>query len=456
MYDIPAELIAKYAVIGPRYTSYPTAPSWRTLDSSEQSAWIDDEKDSLRPLALYFHIPFCRERCFYCGCNVHVTRRQSRSAVYVDHLLKEMESLRDRFPEKRRIRQLHFGGGTPNFLLDVEFEAIWKAITENFTFEPEAEAAIEIDPVSTRPNQLAFLRELGFNRLSLGVQDFDERVQQAINRLQSRELTRSQLEQARSLGFQGINFDLIYGLPYQTVESFSQTLETVITMRPDRLAVYNFGYLPERMPHQRKIKPETLPDTATKLALLQLSIQRLTEAGYRYIGMDHFALPNDELAIALDQKRLYRNFMGYTPKSGVDLYGIGMTAISEFGPYFVQNAKTLDDYQRQVAKNGLAGCRGMRLSRDDLMRKWTIIRLICHFQLSFSDFQRQFRTDFQTYFDKELQDLRSLEIDGLLEIHPNRLAVVGHGQILVRNICMVFDAYLNRAGVPPVRYSKTI
>jgi len=408
------------------------------------------------PLSLYYHIPFCRERCYYCGCNVQVTRQQSRSATYVTGLIRELEALKSRLREPRLVRQLHFGGGTPNFLLDSEFAAILESITRFFALEPGAEIAVEIDPCSTRPGQLEFLRGLGFNRLSMGVQDFDERVQRAVNRLQSVDITRHHLQQARDLGFQGINLDLIYGLPFQTVDSFERTLETVIALAPDRLAVYNFGYLPDRMPHQSKIKPETLPDERTKPALLLTSSRRLTEAGYQYIGMDHFAKPEDELTLAMRNRTLHRNFMGYTPKSGVDLYGIGMTAISEFGPYFVQNEKGLNRYQERVRQDGLAACRGLALSQDDLIRKWTIQHLICHFQLDFGDFYRHFGLTFQDYFADEMKRLQPLADDGLLEIRPDCLAVVDHGQILVRNICMVFDTYLTKAGSSPVRYSKTI
>ncbi|MCP4753440.1 MAG: oxygen-independent coproporphyrinogen III oxidase [Proteobacteria bacterium] len=456
MYHIPEPLIRKYAVIGPRYTSYPTAPMWSEIDRSTQEKWLLQAQTSKRPLAFYIHIPFCRERCYYCGCNVFVTRRQEQSAEYVTYLLKELDRLKTLQNGNRKIRQLHFGGGTPTFLLDEEFRLIMNKIGSIFEFEDDAEIAIEIDPCTLRPKQLEFLRELGVNRLSLGVQDFDEKVQKAVNRIQSREITSDLLRLAKKLGIEGINFDLIYGLPCQTLESFQRTLDSVIKMRPDRLAVYNFGYLPQRMPHQRKIDPQALPDEKTKLSILFETIRLFAEAGYRYIGMDHFALPEDELSLAQNGRTLYRNFMGYTAKSGVDLMGIGMTAISEFGPYFLQNEKKMKSYKEQIDDDGLAGCRGLELSRDDQIRKWTILRLICHFYLSFEEFKNEFEIDFRDYFQEEMAQLGDLQNDGLLELNADHLVVVNHGKILVRNICMVFDAYLKNKDIPSVRYSKTI
>ncbi len=456
MLDIPEELIRKYAVIGPRYTSYPTAPMWHEIDRSTQMDWYTKTRKSRSPLSIYVHIPFCRERCTYCGCNVIVTRQQKQSGDYTNYLLKELDRLGEFSSGNREIRQLHFGGGTPNFLLNEEFKLIMDKVDAIFAFEKDAEIGIEIDPSSTRPHQLEFLRSMGVNRLSLGVQDFDEKVQEAVNRHQSKETTAEHLRLARKIGIKGINFDLIYGLPFQTAESFKQTLDSVIEMRPDRLAVYNFGYLPKRMPHQRKIDPQTLPDEKTKLAILFRTIGQLTASGYVYIGMDHFATPEDELSIALKNRSLHRNFMGYSPKSGVDLFGIGLTSISEFDRYFLQNEKTLKRYKTEVASTGLAGCRGMALSEDDQIRKWTILRLICHFHLSFSEFEKEFKIPFKDYFQNETNQLNDLQEDGLLEFNEDNITVINIGKILVRNICMVFDAYLKQKDVPEIRYSKTI
>ena len=455
-FQIPDELIQKYAVIGPRYTSYPTAPMWQEIDQNQQRNWISLSQKERRPLSLYIHIPFCRERCYYCGCNVHLTKQQKTSAVYLNFLLKELDHILKHQTGRKTVRQLHFGGGTPNFLLDEEFKLIIDKIRSGFEFESDAEIGIEMDPCTTRPGQLDYLRKLGFNRLSLGVQDFNEEVQIAVNRIQGKDVTLQLLELARSLGISGINFDLIYGLPHQTVKTFQETLDAVVEMRPDRLAVYNFGYLPHRMPHQRKIDPDTLPDKDTKLSILFKTIETLTSAGYNYIGMDHFALPEDELSSALENRTLYRNFMGYTPKSNVDLIGIGMTAISEFSRYFIQNQKTLKSYQNSIDLDGLAGCRGIQLSRDDQIRKWTILRLICHFYLSFEEFESEFGIGFKEYFAEEMDEVRELQNDGILEVAENSISVVNHGKILVRNVCMVFDAYLKKQEVPKVKYSKTI
>lgn len=456
MFHISEHLISKYGVIGPRYTSYPTAPLWQEIDLDTQKKWHQLACESQRPLSIYIHIPFCRERCYYCGCNVYVTKQQSQSARYVEYLLKELESIQTLQNGTRKIRQLHFGGGTPSFLLDEEFELIFNRIKATFPFEENAEIAIEINPSTIEINRLEFLGKLGVNRLSLGVQDFDPKVQKAINRIQSQEITQKTLSQAREIGFKGINFDLIYGLPFQSAESFERTINAVIQMDPDRLAIYNFGYLPNRMPHQRKIDPSTLPDEQTKLSILFNTIQSLTENGYNYIGMDHFAKPDDELSIAQKNRTLYRNFMGYTAKSGVDLVGIGVTAISEHNLFFIQNEKKLKAYKNLINTNGFAGTRGIKLSRDDQIRKWTILRIICHFYVSFDEFEKVFNIPFKTYFEQELTDLEDLKIDGLLSISENNIEVIDHGKILVRNICMVFDAYLRKKDTPQVKYSKTI
>lgn len=456
MYKIKEELLAKYAIIGPRYTSYPTAPMWQNITPKEHKDWLEANQGSQRAVSLYVHIPFCRERCLYCGCNVVVTRQQSASADYLNYLLKEIDTLARLRNGSKLVKQLHFGGGTPNFLLENEFEILMNHLKKNFEFNEESEIGIEIDPVSVRPNQLELLASLGINRLSLGVQDLDETVQQAVNRLQSHEITEQQLNKARELGIKGINFDLIYGLPFQTVDSFKSTVDKVITMRPDRLAVYNFGYLPEKMIHQRKIKAETLPSVKTKLDILLNTINQFCEAGYNYIGMDHFALPEDELSIAQRKRTLYRNFMGYTPKSGVDLLGMGVTAISEFEQYFIQNEKKLKLYKENIEVSELSGERGIKLNDDDRMRKWTILKLICHFFLDYNEFEAEFGIPFTDYFSKELNRLKDLENDGLMKVFSDHIEVIDHGKILVRNICMVFDAYLNREDKPKVKFSQTV
>ena len=456
MISFQEQIIKKYSVIGPRYTSYPTAPVWHEIDRSTLKQWFSQINSNTRPLSIYIHIPFCKDRCAYCGCNVIVTRQQHQIVDYVSLLLAEIDHMAKTLLSPPKIRQLHFGGGTPNYLLNDEFQRIMDKIHSHFDFEEDAEIAMEIDPCSTRPGQLEFLRGQGINRLSFGVQDLDERVQKAVNRIQSYDITLEHLQLARKIGIEGINIDLIYGLPFQTIESFQKTVDTIIEMRPDRLAVYNFGYLPDRMIHQRKIDPRTLPGVGTKLEILLNTISRFRKAGYRYIGMDHFAMPDDELSVAQEKRTLSRNFMGYTPKSNVHLFGFGMTAISEFNKYFLQNEKKLKPYKEQITSTGFAGYRGIELSRDDQIRKWTIHRLICHFFLSFSEFSTEFEINFSDYFKEELIHLEEMCNDGLLEINENNLTVINHGQILVRNICMIFDAYLKKSDTLKVRYSKTL
>ena len=456
MQHIPEHLIKKYAKNGPRYTSYPTAPNWQDITVEDQIAWYEGEKQTNKPLSLYFHIPFCEVRCAYCGCNTMLTRSQDKVSAYVEYLLKELDSLAGYDLKGRPVRQLHFGGGTPTYLLNEDFDLIIGKIKEHFHFEENAELAIEVDPSFTRPGQLEHLAGLGFNRISLGVQDFDPKVQEAVNRIQSEEVTYDHLTKAKELGFTGVNFDLIYGLPFQTLESFTVTLKRVIEMRPDRLALYNFAFLPKQLPHQKIIRQEDLPDEKEKLAIFFKAIELFTEAGYHYLGMDHFALETDELTKAQKERKLYRNFMGYSPKSGVDLYGVGITSIGETDRFFVQNDKEINSYMRKVNMTGLTGARGILLSDDDRIRKWTILRLICHFYVSFAEFKDAFGKDFKDYYADELAELPEMQEDGLLEVHDDHILILDPGKLLVRNICMVFDAYLKENAGAQVQFSKTL
>ena len=455
-YQIPDRLIQKYNVNGPRYTSYPTAPVWGPVDLPTQQGWYKELAKSPRPLSLYFHIPFCQERCSYCGCNTMITQNHGKATEYVAHLLQELDHLASYGLGHKQVRQIHFGGGTPTFLKDEEFGQILGKVRELFSFEPNAELAIEVDPCSTHEGQMEMLAALGFNRLSLGLQDFNPKVQQAVNRIQSLEITKKHIDLARTLGFSGVNLDLMYGLPHQTLETMKVTLDQVISLNPDRLALYNFAYLPEQLPHQKLIHPEDLPDEKTKLAIFFEAIERFTQAGYEYIGMDHFAKSTDELSVAQKSRKLYRNFMGYSPKSGVDLVGVGITSIGETETYFLQNEKSLPEYQKAIATSGLAGKRGIELSLDDRIRKWTIIRLICHFYVDFEEFAQAFGQDFKTYFKAELEGLGDMVEEGLLELGPGYIQVKPWGKILVRNICMRFDAYLTGKEAPKVKFSKTI
>ncbi len=456
MEKLSDDLIEKYATSGPRYTSYPTAPNWVEIKVRDQLDWYGSAKDSQRPISLYFHIPFCEERCSYCGCNTMLTRSQDKVSAYVEYLLKELEALAKQGIKGRPLRQMHFGGGTPTYLLNEDFDLILGKVRELFPFEENAEIAIEVDPSFTRPGQLKHLAKLGFNRISLGLQDFDPKVQEAVNRIQSEEITYDHLVQAKALGFTGVNFDLIYGLPHQTLESFTKTIHRVIEMRPDRLALYNFAYLPKLLPHQKGIKEADLPGEKEKVDIFFRAIKLFTEAGYEYIGMDHFALATDELALAQKERRLYRNFMGYSPKSGVDLFGIGITSIGETENFFVQNEKDINTYMRKVNMLGLSGARGIKLSEEDRIRKWTIIRLICHFYVSFAEFTTEFGQDFKDYFKEELAGLKEMVADGLLEVHGDHILILDPGKILIRNICMVFDAYLKGEKGAKAQFSKTI
>lgn len=455
-YRLPQELIDKYSVSGPRYTSYPTAPVWGPVERTTQKEWYAELAQSPRPLSLYFHIPFCRERCSYCGCNTMITQNQSKASDYVEHLLKEIDQLAAYGLGPKQIRQLHFGGGTPTFLQDEEFRSILGRLRQHFKFEEGAELAIEVDPCSTHDGQLEMLAELGFNRLSLGLQDFNPKVQEAVNRVQSFEITKAHIDLARKLGFTGVNLDLMYGLPHQTLASMQETIDQVISLEPDRLALYNFAYLPEQLPHQKLINEADLPDEEAKLNILFDAIGRFSGAGYDYIGMDHFAKASDELAIAQKERRLYRNFMGYTPKSGVDLIGVGISSIGEGEHFFLQNEKKLPDYLKAIDSEGLAGARGIRLSEDDRIRKWTILRLICHFFVSFDEFRETFGHDFTAYFQPEMAGLDDMIDEGLIEVDEGHIKVLPWGKILVRNICMRFDAYLKGDKAPKVKFSKTI
>lgn len=446
--SIPIELLRKYDRPGPRYTSYPTAPMWR------DDVAVEDYQGALRrasarpeaPLALYVHIPFCEKRCFYCGCTTCIVNRRDGVSRYVDALKKEIHTTAALLGNRRSVSQLHFGGGTPTFLTIQELSDIFDTLAERFTFHPKAERSIELDPRVTTPNQLTFLAERGVNRVSMGVQDLDPAVQEAIGRIQPPSLVRERLTQCREAGFHGINFDLIYGLPRQTTDSFAATLDQVIAMRPDRLAVYSFAYLPTVKANQARILEQELPSTETKYRLFATAVEKFTAAGYRQIGMDHFALPTDELSLAQADGRLHRNFMGYTVQSAPEMLGLGMSSIGYVDNAFFQNSPKLGAYHEAIDRDGLAVYRGMPLSHDDLVRQYTIESLMCNFRLLYSDFDRRFGTPYQAYYKTELPGLEPFVADGLLEISDDRLEVTPIGRTFVRNIAMTFDAYLGNDG----------
>jgi oxygen-independent coproporphyrinogen III oxidase len=451
------DLIRRYDKSGPRYTSYPTAPQFHgAFGEQEYRAWAQRTNGQKRPLSLYFHIPFCDTVCFYCGCNKVVTKDRGRASPYLQRLFREIEMQGALFDRDRTVDQLHWGGGTPTFISHDEMRALMRATAEHFTLRNDdtGEYSIEVDPREAQGSTIALLRELGFNRLSMGVQDFDPKVQKAVNRIQSEEESFAVLEAARREGFKSISMDLIYGLPFQSVESFGRTLEKVISAQPDRLSVFNYAHLPEIFKPQRRINAADLPTPAEKLNILQLTIERLTAAGYLYIGMDHFAKPRDELAVAQREGTLYRNFQGYSTHAECDLGGLGVTAIGMVGATYEQNERTVDDYYAAIDAGRLPIYRGVELSSDDLLRRAVITRLICQFELDMGAVGREFDIDFGDYFAAELVELDTMRADGLLTIEGECLRVLPAGHLLIRNVCMVFDRYLREKREQ--RFSKVI
>ncbi len=450
-------LIRRYDTSGPRYTSYPTAVQFHEgfTDADYRAAALSTNSVA-SPLSLYFHIPFCDTVCFYCGCNKVVTKDRSRAAPYLARLFKEIEMQGALFDRSRTVDQLHWGGGTPTFISHDEMRELMRVTGEYFTLrnDDSGEYSIEIDPREVGAETIALLREIGFNRMSMGVQDFDPQVQKAVNRIQSEEETMAVLAEARRVGFKSVSIDLIYGLPFQGVTSFARTLDKIIAVNPDRLSVFNYAHLPELFKPQRRINEADLPSPAEKLDILSMTIERLAQAGYVYIGMDHFAKPDDELAIAQRSRTLYRNFQGYSTHADCDLVAMGTTAIGKVGNTYSQNVRGIDDYYQRLDAGQLPVFRGIDLSDDDVLRREIITQLICHFELDIPSIERQFGINYHAYFNSEQEDLLSMQNDGLLQIDEHHVHVLPAGRLLIRNICMVFDAYLReKAGQ---RYSKVI
>lgn len=454
--EFDPELIARYDRPGPRYTSYPTAPQFRAdFPVTQLREQLQASNASGRPLSLYLHIPFCEHLCFYCACTKVVTRHREWGGPYVARLEKEMRLwLRD-IDHERPVVQLHLGGGTPTFLQRGDFERLLEALHRHFHLldADRGEYGIEVDPRALEPGTLALLRQAGWNRLSMGVQDLEEQVQKAVHREQSLELTAAVLAEARALGFASISLDLIYGLPFQSPASFARTLEAIIALRPDRLSLFNYAHLPERFAPQRRIRAEDLPSPVQKLQILQESIATLQTAGYVYIGMDHFALPDDELAMAQERGDLYRNFQGYSTHAEADLLALGMSAISSVGPLYSQNQKELTGWEQAIDAGELALERGLLLSRDDQLRREIITRLICDFRLRIGEIEAKWDIQFRSYFAAALPRLDTLAADGLIEHNDEEIRVTPRGRLLVRHVCMVFDAYL---GHSTTQFSKVI
>jgi len=453
-------LVARYDVDGPRYTSYPTAPHFAgdVGETSLRRAILDSNEEPIpREISAYVHLPFCLSPCFYCGCSRIITRDRTRIGGYLARLYREIETVSVLFARDRSLAQLHFGGGTPNFLDADQLVELIDALGRHFTFSRRAdrEFCVEIDPRFCDGDYARRIAEAGINRLSIGVQDFDPDVQRAVNRVQSIEQTREVMLGAREAGVRSINLDLIYGLPRQTTDSFARTLEAVIALHPERIAAYGYAHLPERFPAQRQIDKFELPDASTRLGLLQLAVERLTAAGYRYIGVDHFALPGDDLSRAADAGTLHRNFQGYSTHAACDLAGFGMSAISHVGDTYSQNARDLPGYYGALDQGHLPAVRGLHLSDDDRLRADAIQQLMCAGTLDIAAFETRHLVYFGTYFQRSLEALRPLAADGLVECTPERITVTPRGQFLLRNIAMCFDAYLGAAN-GPVRYSRAV
>jgi oxygen-independent coproporphyrinogen-3 oxidase len=442
---IDAALVQKYGGNGPRYTSYPTADRFHTGFGEAALGRVLAERKSTQPWSLYMHLPFCDTLCYYCACNKVITRDHSKSAKYVEYLEREMALVEPLLGEDRRVSQLHWGGGTPTFLARDEMARLVRAVDERFERTAEFECSIEIDPRRIPPGTLGFLAGLGFNRVSIGVQDFDPEVQKAVHRIQSEAVTRAAIEEARASGFRSVNLDLIYGLPRQTVEGFGATLDKVIALSPDRLALYSYAHLPGTFKPQRRIAEADLPGADAKLAILTLAIDRLRAAGYLYIGMDHFAKPDDALAIAQAEGRLQRNFQGYSTQPDCDMLSFGISAIGRVGPAYYQNVKTLPEYYAALDADRLPVARGVELTDDDTVRRAVIQALACDFRA---------RVD-PLYFGRELEELESFEADGLVERRGDEIVVTPAGRLLVRRICMVFDRYLREAR-ERATYSKVV
>ena len=458
-----ATLLQRYDRPGPRYTSYPTAPQFSAAfgeDALRAAANASNGDPIPRRLSLYVHVPFCMSPCFYCGRNRIITRDLDRGEAYLTRLYREIAMTAELFDRDREVIQLHFGGGTPNFLSPAQLGDSVDALRRQFHFSDSTgrDISIEIDPRFVAPRDITALAAIGFNRASLGVQDFDPIVQAAVNRIQSVEQTRAVIDACRDSGFRSVNVDLIYGLPKQNAQGFARTLDTVVDARPDRIAVYSYAHLPELFKPQRRIDAADLPSAQAKLGLLQLAIEKLTTAGYVYIGMDHFALPGDDLAMAQQRGTLQRNFMGYTTHAETDLVGLGVSAISHIGDSFSQNQRDLPSWQIAIDEGRLPVFRGMRLSEDDRLRADLIQRLMCQGEVPIEALTRRYDIDFDDYFADALDRLQPLARDGLVRFEPGRIAVTSQGRLLLRNIAMCFDRYLDQpdTAIEPRRFSRAI
>jgi oxygen-independent coproporphyrinogen-3 oxidase len=451
-------LIRKYDGFGPRYTSYPTADRFTdafTADKLVDALAARTVGGATHPLSLYVHLPFCNTICYYCACNKVVTKDHGRSAKYIRYLAREVAIVSGLVDSASLVTQLHWGGGTPTFLSPDELRLLWRVLRDHFALAPDAECSIEIDPRSVTAETVALLSELGFNRMSIGVQDFDPEVQKAVNRIQTEAQTRIVVDASRAHGFRSLNIDLIYGLPRQTLAGFGATLDKVLDAGPDRIALYSYAHVPHLFKPQRRISEGELPSAEVKLAILDLAIERLTDAGYTYIGMDHFARPDDELAVAQREGKLQRNFQGYSTHADCDLLAFGISSIGKVGTTYSQNVRTLDDYYSRLDNDALPCFRGWQLSADDVLRRDVIHALMCQFTVWFERIERAHAIEFRDYFASELTSLEPLADDGLVEIAFGAIDVTPRGRLLVRAVAMAFDRYLQDQR-KDARYSRII
>jgi oxygen-independent coproporphyrinogen-3 oxidase len=457
---IDKNLLQRFDVAGPRYTSYPTADRFvDAFGSEELIVALQGRQGSpgggKAPLSIYIHLPFCESLCYYCACNKIITKHRSKAAIYLEYLYKEMDLVVAQVGKGLPVSQLHFGGGTPTFLSDAELSALLKAIRERFKLTPGGEFSIEVDPRTINAQRLSHLHEIGFSRLSFGVQDFDLAVQKSVNRVQPAEQVFELVAQSRAMGFDSINVDLIYGLPKQSVSTFDKTLEQVVALSPDRIALYAYAHLPARFKPQRRIDSAAIPSADSKVGMLAQSLATLQAAGYVYIGMDHFAKPEDPLAVAKRQGRLHRNFQGYSTQPDCDLLAFGVSSISKIGPVYAQNSKTLEEYYDLLDANLLPVVRGLELTRDDIVRRGVIMALMCQGSISYESINLAFLVDFKKYFKKEMEELAQFEQDGQVSLDESGITVTSLGWYFVRGIAMVFDKYM-QASLDRAKFSKIL
>ncbi len=440
--QITDAVLEKYNRPGPRYTSYPTAPVWKDdFGPDDLESYYARANESAAPVSLYMHIPFCENLCLFCACNVSIQKNKNVAIPYLAALKQEIEHVAARVSREREVIQFHWGGGTPTYLTPAQMEDLFGFARERFRFAEDAEIGIEIDPRVTTRAHLESLRRLGFNRLSMGLQDFEQKVQETIHRVQPYEMTRDLIVAARELGFESLNVDLIYGLPHQTAGTFAATIDKTLTLAPDRVAMFSYAHVPWLKKQQGAFQMY-LPEGMEKFRIFRAGLEHFLGAGYTYIGMDHFALPGDELAVAQKNRTLHRNFQGYTTKAGADLYGMGVSAISSVAGAYAQNRKEVADYQNTAAQRGIATARGYRLSADDVLRRAVISRLLCHTVIPKQEVEKEFQISFDEYFAPELEQLKDSRDEGLVILEPNQIRVTPLGRIFIRNVAMVFDRYL--------------